>query len=1330
MATIDDILNASDSDDEVENKKLSLSGINLEALLEDEDDDEDMQQPATSSRSGFDWVMRANAESQSILQDPGISRSMPELENRRMSLRTHKPDTVKVYPNNEDASPSTRAYRAEDERGKDVHNMSGMGFLASLDMAESRERRNIASSTGKDVSSVLQMKRGKNMSTSQGAGTSSNRSIKYAEMDILSTQLRRNSSYKQHGPGIATAIHVHKRFFVIGTSSGLLLLFDRNQEIRQVIGSSLSQGSRCCKAVTAIDVLPSGAVILCGYLTGEISLWDVAKGIALKRVTDIHSCRITRLKFIISLSDPGNLSIHGNSSAIVPSEFTVVSVDAKGVVNRGHFSKSLWSNLSAEFDLLLDGQSGIVLDMAALSVFADDFDKPASPGSKVKTEKDIPVVSPILSNMSFVAFNSLLRTYIVQIQPAVRVIHRWTAPPNSLAEMSTSSFSKPAIPASSLDWAWTIKRQFRWPMLARSWGENVQILSLDCGTTEVSTTTASADSCFVFTVIAENVVSTDGRGILCVKWVDNERLILLSATQLFVTNSKLEILDTTMLPVNVASSVVASVEVRAPDEAVPACISVSGSCLFVLSPDSLTQMLFQSWTQQADQLIRDGNWLEALATVLDSCGFWSAMGSDKVKNDAFFENRNKVYTERYIRKYVELAVSQPALIANSSISTLVMANSSAKSHFHLVSGVCIEFCMAARRFTLLFGEIFDAFLDVRQENLFLEALEPYILNRSIRNLPAHILNHMIEAENNCPTFSCLERCILHLDLQNTDFEFLSRVLLEKRMYSGFLYVYAYGVMDVIKAFQILFAKMTSISKEQQLEVSPGRRASSSIKIPLPSPEEAEIGYKMLLYLKYAASSITFPRGESAPTTTDSISSLMIFLLSESFQTGNAKNDIIGDWQNHRFPYLSYLVLIDPGATMFCISKGLVFLEERAFDSNVLVSMYKQLFDFCGMVDSENRKIHNFLVECTFSQLCNGCLPLSPNIINALIRHGAQMPHRADAEVLMMKLARGQLQPSVLQGMREYLEDHNFWRAALLLPNHAKKHEGALVKKFEKAITYYFSLSERSNWIPSSTSGQAIQQTIFEFVDAAFTSFTLDGISAETASAIVKILANSVQQLADINLARTRMIVCSHMLNDVHEVIVATAMNPALQLDLLSCIIDHLERDPEKGLSDVLESVEVLTYIKLLVAFAPEKVFPFLLSHQDFPVDHCLELFREKDIGDATALLLERNGEIVAALNLLLTEFARKIEDAKKSVENMLRLQDPLIGDILTKSGSSRLDATLLSMPFYSSLGHIMNCICGLCSRNATDGSSRSLELWFTALDHFLEKKRKLSKRDS
>ena len=113
------------------------------------------------------------------------------------------------------------------------------------------------------------------------------------------------------------------------------------------------------------------------------------------------------------------------------------------------------------------------------------------------------------------------------------------------------------------------------------------------------------------------------------------------------------------------------------------------------------------------------------------------------------------------------------------------------------------------------------------------------------------------------------------------------------------------------------------------------------------------------------------------------------------------------------------------------------------------------------------------------------------------------------------------------------------------------------------------------------------------------------------------------------------------------------MNPALQLDLLSCIIDHLERDPEKGLSDVLESVEVLTYIKLLVAFAPEKVFPFLLSHQDFPVDHCLELFREKDIGDATALLLERNGEIVAALNLLLTEFARKIEDAKKSVENML-----------------------------------------------------------------------------
>jgi len=472
MATIEDILNASDSDDEdLVVKRHSISSINLEALLEDDDDD-----VVPASRTLAPGGVGFMEESRSVLQEKELPSRVPfSYEQRRIwgtAPNGQDEDVVNRKMGDLAVGETRGMHTLEDLDGKSRPE-ADLVFLASLDMAELREQRNIACSSSKDLIAVLQMKRVKSTSDSTLTSDASS-TIKYTEMDVLSTQLRRNASYKQHGPGIATAIHVHKRFIVIGTSSGLLLLFDRNQEIRQVIGSSSPQGTRCYKSVTAIDTLPSGTVIICGYLTGEIALWDVAKGSSLKRVTDIHTCRISRLQFIINLNDIGSSSANSSTVSTVPSDFTIVSVDAKGIVNRGHFSKSIWSNLNAEFDLLLDGQSGIVLDMSALSLYSDETEKLVMTG--LKTMKDVPVISPLLADMNFVAFNSLTRTYIVQIQPVVRVIHRWAPPTDSSVEKdlavlknqslssTLSSSLKPVVPASSLDWAWSIKRQYRWPV--------------------------------------------------------------------------------------------------------------------------------------------------------------------------------------------------------------------------------------------------------------------------------------------------------------------------------------------------------------------------------------------------------------------------------------------------------------------------------------------------------------------------------------------------------------------------------------------------------------------------------------------------------------------------------------------------------------------------------------------------------------------------------------------------------------------------------------------------------------------------------------------------
>lgn len=1338
MASIEEILNASDSDDEFgEPSKMNdlKMDINLESLLEDDDDDEADNKQFLSSKSFIaDQSVISNiVEDNAAPLGPSFSATVPFLRERfsmiSESMSTGGPQ-VKKFPAidcNEDnatghftlgdkssITSNADALATKDER---------LNFLVSLDMADLREQRNIISSTTKDVISALQMKRSKSppaRAYSSDVSTSIS-VIQYTEMEVLSTQLRRNSSYKQHGPGIATAIHVHKRFFVIGTSSGLLLLFDRSQEIRQVIGSSSPQGSRCYKAVTAIDALNNGTVLLCGYLTGEIALWDVAKGVALKRVTDLHTCRICRLQFINNLNDPG-------SSTAIPSEFTIVSVDAKGVVNRGHFSKSLWSSLNAEFDLLLDGQSGIVLDMSTLPSYYEDSDR-ASAGIG-----DARAASPLLSDMNFVAFNSLTRTYIVQIQPVIRVIHRWAAPTNNLnscqvmASMGSNSIK--AIPASSLDWAWTMKRQYRWPVLARAWGEVIQILCLDCGSENSSSTSSvPSDSRFVFTILSENVIDTGGGGILSVKWLDNDRMILISASHIFVVNADLEILEKANLPSNLASSITASVEVRNPDEAVPASIYVSNSCLFVLSPESLMQLYFQSWKQQADQLIRDGKWLEALATVLESCGLWTD-GAEK--KETRVEERNKTEVEQYIRKYVDLAVSQPTLMPSYNLSnTAAGPNGSigvcAKSHYHLVSGVCIEYCIAAGRPKLLFGELFDAFANARQGYVFLEALEPYILRQSIRSLPTHILVQMVEAEDNS-NFSSLERCIVYLDLQQADCEFLSKMLLEKKMYSGFLYVYSYGISDVVNAFRILFKRMNDVSRQQQTQISPGRRASSSILIPLPSPEEAEIGYKLLLFIKYTSSGQIFPRGEQVTISQSSfasITSVLQFLIRENFEDSVSRQDSPSEWQQHRFPYLSYLALIDAGAAMFCITKGLHFLELQGLEAQQLVQLYKQLFSFCFMIDAENKnsKVQQYLVECCATHLCQGSLPLPLNIISILIKYATSVTPRILAETLMMNLAKGQVHSVVGATIRESLEEHNFWRAALSIPTQKKQDNQLIIDNFEKSLSFYLSAAQSADAVSMLSTANSMKMVIFDFVDETFAALNLENIPVETMSMLGRIVATNLPQLAEIHLDRTRVVVYSYLLGQVEDILEATQSHPSLQLDFMSRIVEHVERNSVKDLSEFLSEAEIVTYIKLLISFSPSQVFSFLSNHGNYPIEECLALCRENNIPDASALLLEKMGEQQAAISLLLSDFSKRVHESKKSIEALLKMRDPAVMDILAMQSSLRSDA-VVALPAYACLNHIVECITALCSRCGTGDNLHASELWFNALDHFLEEKRK------
>lgn len=447
MSTVDDLLNAIDSDEDVD-----TTNVDLENLLNDGSDDSDDDYIAPV---GINASKASKLTVDDILSDVGS----PTAETTQ---RHDEPLNEQLVSLSQRPSTSALNDPATDSDDEDIHISAGggssleeksipaeamfpdqVGLLGALDMARRREHRNVMSGN-RDVVSALHAKL---LSESSNAALSH---IKASELEALSSQLRRNAQFKQHGPGVATVLFVHLKFIAIGTSRGLILLFDHFQEIRQVIGSNTNTAAQTVKtnaAVTSIDSTTAADVLVAGYDNGEVLLWDVPKGVILKRLTELHRMRIVRLKLIIPIGDGsgvlatgtnssggmvGNL-LGSHSGSAGSHDVSVITVDTEGVVHRAKFSKMIWTSYTIETDCLLDGKTGSVVDLSVLPpvptvsryTSAATALLVAQAGGKSKAAANEPEISPfpLHAHTEWAALATCTKTYIIQVRTLPPLIY-------------------------------------------------------------------------------------------------------------------------------------------------------------------------------------------------------------------------------------------------------------------------------------------------------------------------------------------------------------------------------------------------------------------------------------------------------------------------------------------------------------------------------------------------------------------------------------------------------------------------------------------------------------------------------------------------------------------------------------------------------------------------------------------------------------------------------------------------------------------------------------------------------------------------------------------
>ena len=130
----------------------------------------------------------------------------------------------------------------------------------------------------------------------------------------------------QHLAGRPAVIALHSSFLAVATSRGLILIFDRQQQLKITlaqVADAVADGAAAHDAVTALAFSTESELLVAGHASGRLVLWDVMTGQTLKVVEGAHEAAVRHLCFFHE-TRPYVFSADATGAAHLPDRKSVV----------------------------------------------------------------------------------------------------------------------------------------------------------------------------------------------------------------------------------------------------------------------------------------------------------------------------------------------------------------------------------------------------------------------------------------------------------------------------------------------------------------------------------------------------------------------------------------------------------------------------------------------------------------------------------------------------------------------------------------------------------------------------------------------------------------------------------------------------------------------------------------------------------------------------------------------------------------------------------------------------------------------------------------------
>ena len=1015
--------------------------------------------------------------------------------------------------------------------------------------------------------------------------------------------------------GQPTALAVHPRYIIVATSRGLLLVFDHFQVLRSVIGQKEARKAGADAAVdpaTAVDVSKTQDLALCGYESGKVALWDVAKGDLLKTVlgrpTGVHLAPVVHVRF---RSD-------GTSA---------VTIDELGTVNVMVFNQRMGAWWGVRHTTVLAAGKQVF----SLAVIA------STPSEAARSVAD---VCPAL-----IALSTEDNTFVVSHdeRAGTKPLFRW--PPPSQGDHASDNSPLPCL-------AWTWYQGY--PVLARGWGSIIQRV--------VGQEPEPGQTALRFLVTGSAIITE--HPVHALRWLDGTRIVYLTMPP---TGAQFCVIDAVrrQLIERVAVgdiTIVARPVARLRMQVDPAAAAAAGAAaarrpvarrcvensfrggdgsLYLVGVRCLLKARTQSWEEQKNALVEAGLWLDALALALN---YFEQTASAVGQSPHVVEE---------VREEVGLILVQYASL------NFAYGSSTSPGRFKLLGDICIYFCTVIAKPDILFGDLFQRFKGAGQEALFLDLLEPFILAGKLTFLDAEVLAafvaHCVRSEGGATR---AERCVLCMDPAAVADHLHSLTGVCKRwgMYSALAYHYTRGIGDY---FSPLNAMMGAVSR--CYDAAQEGEAAEAVLSPTTKSEEAHcdpraLAMKACLYLDYSFRGFEFPSKRELPpvdakAAASQLAQGLLGMLNASAESRAAK-------QIRTFLLIAGPVVLRVVAQLLRSSATFSPDEEHSLSESTAApitpsgccpSRQRLLSAIVRVVTTSGagELLQDTVLMLAAEQYVSGTyvdVELARSTMLGLIAVGTGEvplgfgldPTRSSSN------SREKLIAAMLTVNGDSTSHVVEWDPAELLPlaEAAGFDEVTIIlRRKEGTLSEIIAAYLVADSFDLRLQALAYLQSEAVRVGAMGASSSPGVAMSEEVSELRTIVLERLPELLQLDKQLTSRIVRGIFPPDDPALVLKLGKFPRLEFDYLTSLLDAQAEDD--GPPTVLNAGVSSRFIELLCRFEPEKVYSHLISHADYPLMNALNTCRRHAITNATAYLLERTGAPETALEMMLSEVSAR-----------------------------------------------------------------------------------------